>query len=139
MTCQPALAAATAVCAPIPDEVPEISTVLVVGTVRPYAGPVSAADRPASVQDVHEIAAEMPHVTVYREQTDHPVYQVGGKSFVFFRTPRPDAVDPGTGERFTDVIVIWVPSEEDKRALVLDRHTPFFSTAHFNGHLSVLL
>jgi hypothetical protein len=91
------------------------------------------------VQDVHEIAAGMPHVTVYREQTDHPVYQVGGKSFVFFRTPRPDAVDPGTGERFTDVIVIWVPSEEDKRALVLDRHTPFFSTAHFNGHLSVLL
>jgi hypothetical protein len=99
----------------------------------------SAADRPARVQDVHEIAAGMPHVTVTEGPAGNPVYAVGGKSFVFFRTPRPDAVDPETGERFTDVIVIWVPSEEDKLALVADRRTPFFSTPHFNGHLSVLL
>ena len=35
---------------------------------------------------------------------ENPVYQVGGKSFVFFRTPRPDAFDPETGERYDDVI-----------------------------------
>ena len=69
----------------------------------------------------------------------NPVYQVGGKSFVFFRTPRPDAFDPGTGERYPDVIVIWVESEADKLALVQDPDSPFFTTGHFNGHLSVLV
>jgi hypothetical protein len=37
------------------------------------------------------------------------------------------------------VIVFWVASEEDKQALVQDETSPFFTTAHFNGHRSVLL
>jgi hypothetical protein len=94
--------------------------------------------RPARVEDVHELAAAMPHVTVY-DRPGKPVYQVGGKSFVFFRTPRPDAVDPETGERYDDVIVFWVPSESDKLALVQDPDSPFFTTPHFNGHPSVLV
>ena len=97
------------------------------------------ADRPARVEDVHELALAMPHVTIYPGTEDKPVYQVGGKSFVFFRNPRPDAVDPVSGERYQDVIVFWVPSEEDKQALVQDQSSPFFTTPHFNGHRSVLL
>ena len=93
----------------------------------------------ATVQDVHELALGMPHVTVWRGPSGNPVYQVGGKSFVFFRTPRPDAFDPATGERYGDVIVIWVPSESDKLALVQDEATPFFTTPHFDGHPSVLV
>ena len=94
----------------------------------------------ASVEDVHELALGMPHVTVvYGKQQRNPVYQVGGKSFVFFRTPRPDAVDPVTGERYPDVIVFWVPSESDKLAMVQDPESPFFTTSHFDGHLSVLV
>jgi hypothetical protein len=100
---------------------------------------VGDATRPARLEDVHELAGGMPHVTVYREGTDHPVYQVGGKSFVFFRTPRPDAVDPGTGERYDDVIVFWVGSEADKQALVQDEASPFFTNPRFDGHPSVLL
>lgn len=95
--------------------------------------------RPARIEDVHELAWAMPHVTVYPGTEDRPVYQVGGKSFIFFRTPRPDAVDPKTGERYPDVIVFWVASEADKQALVQDESSPFFTTAHFDGHLSVLL
>ena len=95
--------------------------------------------RAARLDDVHQLALGMPHVTVYAGTEHKPVYQVGGKSFVFFRNPRPDAVDPQTGERYTDVIVFWVGSEEDKIALVQDETTPFFTTPHFNGHLSVLL
>jgi len=95
--------------------------------------------RKASVSDVHALAAAMPHVTVDQVSPDNPVYQVGGKSFVFFRNPRPDAVDPETGERYTDVIVFWVPDEMDKQALVDDDQNPFFSTPHFAGHPSVLL
>jgi hypothetical protein len=81
----------------------------------------------------------MPHVTVERGSLGNPVYQVGGRSFIFFRNPRPDAVDPGTGERYDDVIVFWVASEADKQALVQDDDSPFFTTPHFDGHPSVLL
>ncbi|HEX5995276.1 MAG TPA: MmcQ/YjbR family DNA-binding protein [Jiangellales bacterium] len=95
--------------------------------------------RPARVDDVHELASAMPHVTVEYGTSDNPVYQVGGKSFIFFRNPRPDAVDLATGERYADVIVFWVESEADKQALVQDETSPFFTTAHFDGHPSVLL
>jgi hypothetical protein len=83
----------------------------------------------------------MPHVTKWERDdgTDRPVYQVGGKSFVFFRTPRPDAIDPVTGEKYDDVIMIWVESEDEKLALVSDESTPFFTTPHFDGHPSVLI
>jgi len=88
---------------------------------------------------VHALALAMPHVTVWDERAERPVYQVGGKSFVFFRNPRPDAFDPETGERFDDVICVWVESADEKRALVDDPSTPFFTTKHFDGHLSVLV
>ncbi len=100
---------------------------------------MAARKRKARVQDVHETALAMPHVTVYDERADRPVYQVGGKSFVFFRSRRPDAFDPETGERYDDVIVFWVADEGEKAALVRDETTPFFSTPHFDGHPSVLL
>jgi hypothetical protein len=100
---------------------------------------MSAADRRARIEDVHELAGRMPHVTVVHGPRGNPVYQVGGKSFVFFRTPRPDAADPGTGERYPDVIMFWVASEADKQALVQDPASPFFTTPHFDGHPSVLI
>jgi hypothetical protein len=81
----------------------------------------------------------MPFVTIERIGNGKAVYQVGRKSFVFFRNPRPDAADPRTGERYDDVIVFWVGSEADKHALVQDEDTPFFTTPHFDGHRSVLL
>lgn len=87
---------------------------------------------------MHDTALAMPHVTVEWAR-DNPVYQVGGKSFVFFRNPRKDAFDPDTGERYDDVIVIWVDGEHDKQALVQDPDNPFFTTPHFEGHPSVLV
>jgi hypothetical protein len=93
----------------------------------------------ARVEDVHRLALAMPHVTVIGGTQDNPVYQVGGKSFIFFRNPRPDAIDPDSGERYADVIVFWVADEAEKLALVQDESTPFFSTPHFDGHPSVLV
>ncbi|GAA1975715.1 hypothetical protein GCM10009798_41230 [Nocardioides panacihumi] len=95
--------------------------------------------RLARIDDVHRLALAMPHVTVSPGTQNRPVYLVGGRSFVFFRNPRPDAFDPETGQRFDDVIVIWVPDEGDKLAMVQDDSSPFFTTPHFDGHLSVLL
>jgi hypothetical protein len=96
-------------------------------------------DRPARIADVHEIAASMPHTNRTEGPKGNPIYQVGGKSFVFFRTPQPDAEDPDTGERYTDVVMIWVESEADKLALIQDPDSPFFTTDRFDGHLSVLV
>jgi len=99
----------------------------------------SAGSRPATVADVHAIAQAMPHVTIVDGSQGKPVYQVGGKSFIFFRNPRPDAADPVTGERYDDVIVFWVESDADKQSLIDDEDTPFFTTSHFDGHPSVLI
>jgi hypothetical protein len=95
--------------------------------------------RRARVDDVHTLAMQMPHVRVVHGSLGNPIYQVGGSSFVFFRNPRPDAADPQTGERYSDVIMFWVPSEADKQAVVQDPASPFFSTPHFDGHPSVLI
>ena len=96
--------------------------------------------RPARTEDVHEAAAAMPHVTVETgARAGNRVYQVGSRSFVFFRTPRPDAFDPETGERYDDVIALWVADEGEKLALVQDPATPYFTTPHFEGHPSVLV
>jgi hypothetical protein len=106
---------------------------------RPRLLAVANRGRKARVEDVHELALALPHVTTDHGTQDRPIYQVGGKSFIFFRNPRPDAVDPVTGERLADVIVFWVPSDADKQALVQDPALPFFTTDHFRGHPSVLL
>jgi hypothetical protein len=95
--------------------------------------------RRATVADLRELAGSMPGVTVERGPKGNEVYQVSRRSFVFFRTPRPDAVDPETGDRYDDVVVLWVESEIEKEALIADPSTPFFTTPHFNGHASVLL
>jgi hypothetical protein len=98
-----------------------------------------ARSRKARIEDVHALAMAMPYTVIYDETTDNPVYQVGGKSFIFFRNPRPDAFDPVTNQRYDDVIVFWVESEADKQALLADESLPFFTTPHFDGHPSVLL
>lgn len=81
----------------------------------------------------------MPYVKVIYGPRENPIYQVGGRSFVFFRTPQPDAADPVTGERYADVVMFWVPSDADKLALLQDDSLPFFTTPRFDGHPSVLL
>jgi hypothetical protein len=103
----------------------------------------SASDglRPGTVEDIHEIARSLPGVELggARGKQQPTVYQVSRRSFLFFRNPRPDAVDPATGERYTDVIVFWVDGELEKEAILADRSLPFFTTPHFDGHSSVLL
>jgi hypothetical protein len=97
--------------------------------------------RPATVDDIHEIARALPGVTMAGARGTHgtTVYQVSRRSFIFFRNPRPDAFDPDTGERYADVIVFWVESDLEKEAILADESLPFFTTAHFDGHSSVLL
>jgi len=95
-------------------------------------------DRPARVEDIHELATALPDVVVGGD-AERPAFAVGSKTFVFFRAPRKDAFDPESGEPYTDVIAFYVESEAEKQALVQDESTPFFTTPHWNGYLAVLL
>jgi len=95
-------------------------------------------DDPATVGDVHDTALAMPDVELGRAWGT-TAYRIAKRPFVRWREPRADAVDEATGERLTDVMVLWVDGEADKHALVDDPATPFFTLPHYDGHHSVLL
>jgi hypothetical protein len=92
----------------------------------------------ATLRDLDTIALSLPEVT---KQLDdgRPVYLVHGKNFCFHRSPRPDALDPKTGERLTDVLVFRVDGAESKELMLADARDIFFTTPHWNGYPAVLV
>jgi hypothetical protein len=95
------------------------------------------ATRKARLADIAELSLALPGVEV-GTSWGNPAYTVKGKSFLHFREPRADAVDPDTGERMQDVIMFTVPDQSDKEALV-EGDGPWFTTPHFDGYNAVLL
>ena len=95
------------------------------------------AARKAKLSDLAEIALSLPEVEEGKSW-GNPAYVVRKKSFLHFREPRPDAIDPETGERMQDVIIFSVPDQSDKEALV-EGDGPWFTTPHFDGYNAVLL
>lgn len=87
--------------------------------------------RPLSKDDIHDIAMALPEVELGTSWGDRPTYKVKGKGFVLYRAQEKDAVDPETGELMDDVIVVTVPTAEDKLALI--EQGPWFSTDHFRS------
>jgi hypothetical protein len=87
--------------------------------------------------DLDKLALALPEVA-RTEEEGRPSYSVAGKTFCWHRSARPDALDPETGERLTDVLVFWVENLEVKELLV-DSDSPYFTTPHWNGYSAVLL
>ena len=89
--------------------------------------------------DLDQLALALPQVT--KEVTDdgRPRYLVHGKLFVLHRGRRPDAVDPGTGERLDDVLMFRVADLDVKELLLSDDRGIYFTTPHFNGYPAVLM
>ena len=102
-----------------------------------------ARSRKARPEDVDEICAALPETELGTSWGDRPTWKVPrgskGKGFLLYRAPGPTAVDPATGERYTDLIVITTPTEVEKHALVEDESTPFFTIPHFKGYNAVLV
>jgi hypothetical protein len=99
--------------------------------------------RPATPDDIDVICMALPEVELGISWGDRPTYKVPkgdkGKGFVLYRMPHKTAIDPETGEMYDDLLVIKVPTEADKLALVEDDRTPFFTIDHFRGFNAVLV
>src|SRR3954466_7523454 len=93
----------------------------------------------ATMADLDELALAMPDVTKVVDAEGRPSYSVHGKTFSFHRSPRPDALDPETGERLEDLLVFWVDSLDEKDLLLADAHGIFFTTPHWKGYKAVLM
>jgi hypothetical protein len=98
-----------------------------------------AASRVATPGDVDDICMALPEVELGTSWGDNPTYKVRGKGFLMHRPPGRTAVNPETGEWYDDLLVIRVPSELEKRALVDDERLPFFTIDHFKGYNAVLV
>jgi hypothetical protein len=89
--------------------------------------------------DVDELAMAMPQTTREVSDEGRPSYLVHGKMFCFHRSRRPDAVDPETRERMSDVLMFRVADLGVKELILSDARGIFFTTPHFNGYPAVLM
>jgi hypothetical protein len=89
--------------------------------------------------DLDELALAMPLATKEVSDDGRPAYLVHGKRFCLQRGRRPDAVDPGTGERLDDVLMFRVADLGVKELMLADERGVFFTTPHFNGYPAVLV
>ena len=93
----------------------------------------------ATMADLDELALAMPQTTKEVSDDGRPTYLVHGKFFCFHRSRRRDAIDPETGERLDDVVVLRVADVGVKELMLADDRGVFFTTPHFDGYSAVLI
>ena len=93
----------------------------------------------ATLRDVDTLALALPEVAKGEDAEGRPSYSVNGKVICWHRSPRPDALDPKTGERLTDVFVFRTTDLDVKEMTLQDDRGIFFTTPHWNGYPAVLI
>ena len=93
----------------------------------------------ATLRDVETLALALPEVVKGEDDDGRPSYSVNGKVICWHRSPRPDALDPKTGERLTDVFVFRTTDLDVKEMTLQDDRGIFFTTPHWNGYPAVLI
>ena len=93
----------------------------------------------ATLRDVDILALALPEVVKGEDDDGRPSYSVNGKVICWHRSPRPDALDPKTGERLTDVFVFRTTDLDVKEMTLQDDRGIFFTTPHWNGYPAVLI
>ena len=93
----------------------------------------------ATRRDVDTLALALPEVVKGEDDEGRPSYSVNGKVVCWHRSPRPDALDPKTGERLTDVFVFRTTDLDVKEMTLQDDRGIFFTTPHWNGYPAVLI
>ena len=92
----------------------------------------------STMRDLERFALSLPQVEKELSDDGRPSYNVNGKTFVFHRGERPDAVDE-QGERLKDVLMFRVDGQEAKELVLADPRGLWFTTPHFNGYPAVLI
>ena len=93
----------------------------------------------ATLRDVEQLAMAMPEVVKDEDDNGRPSYSVNGKVICWHRSPRPDALDPKSGERLSDVFVFRTTDLDVKDMTLSDDRGIFFTTPHWNGYPAVLI
>jgi hypothetical protein len=93
----------------------------------------------ATMADLDELALTMPQTTKEVSDDGRPTYLVHGKRYLIHRRPRPDAVDPQTGERLDDVLMFRVEDLGVKELMLTDPRGLYFTTPHFDGYPAILM
>jgi hypothetical protein len=93
----------------------------------------------STLRDVEKLALAMPETVKDEDTEGRPSYSVGGKVICWHRSPRPDAVDPKSGERLTDVFVFRTTDLDVKEMTLQDDRGIFFTTPHWNGYPAILV
>jgi hypothetical protein len=93
----------------------------------------------ATMADLDELALALPRTTKELSEDGRPTYLVHGKLFCLHRSRRRDAVDPDTGERLDDVLMLRVADLDVKELILADDRGIFFTTPHFKGYPAVLV
>ena len=93
----------------------------------------------ATMADLDELALAMPQTTKEVSEDGRPSYSVHGKTYLFHRERRRDAVDAETGERLDDVLMFRVEDLGVKELMLTDGRGIYFTTPHFEGYPAVLV
>jgi hypothetical protein len=88
----------------------------------------------ADADDVRRLALALPHVVEI--ESDGFDFRVGGKGFVW---SYPERVPGRRRVIRTDIAVLYVGDEAEKRALLLGEPGVFFTTSHYDGWPLVLV
>jgi hypothetical protein len=93
----------------------------------------------ATLRDVDKLALALPETVKGEDDEGRLSYSVNSKVICWHRSPRPDALDPATGERLTDVFVFRTTDLDVKEMTLQDDRGIFFTTPHWNGYPAVLI
>jgi hypothetical protein len=93
----------------------------------------------ATLRDVEKLALALPETVKGEDDEGRPSYSVNGKVICWHRSPRPDALDPKTGEPLADVFVLRTTDLDVKEMTLQDDRGIFFTTPHWNGYPAVLI
>ena len=89
--------------------------------------------------DLDELALALPETTKELSDDGRPTYRVHGKLLCVHRSRRADALDPDTGERLDEALMLRVADLDVKELILTDDRGIFFTTPHFKGYPAVLL
>ena len=79
-----------------------------------------------SHDDIRRLALDMPGAFEKESYGGRPSWRTKARMFAWIRE------DP-------EALVVWVESDEDKRALISAEPEKFFTTSHYDGHPIVLV